>query len=125
MPCPEHTTGRREVSNSVELVDDLKGYWAMFYPLLFIPLGHLSEGDAFTEEKMLPGHFELLLRCWEINLRLWPQIFRDLSHSLEYNFVEKGIAKLFLSRLTSFSLWAIDDTRSRLREGKPFQLGNR
>ncbi|MEM3047360.1 MAG: radical SAM protein [Candidatus Bathyarchaeia archaeon] len=112
-----------DVAKTIELIDDLKGYWAMFYPLFFIPLGHLSQADSFTEEKMLPEHFELLLRCWEINLRLWPNLFRDLSEGLRYNFAERAFAKLALNRITSFSLRAVDDIRSRLREGKPFKIG--
>lgn len=130
MPCSTLIMGlpgetADDVTKTLELIDDLKGYWTMFYPLLLTPLGQLSETDAFTEEKMLPEHFELLLRCWEINLRLWPELFREISSGLKYNLAEKAIARITLRRLTSFSLQAIDDIRSRIKEGKPFRIGNR
>ena len=113
--------GADDVMKTLELIDDLEDFRIMFYPLFFVPMGRLSGEDYFTKEKMLPEHFELFFKCWEINLRQWPRTFNDLS--VNYNFIQKAFVKLLLSRGVSISLKAIKKNRESLRTGKPFWIG--
>ena len=69
----------------------------MVYPLLAVPTGKISEKDRSVKEKLLPEHLELFLRCWEINLELWPETFNDVSGGLRYSLIEKTILKTLLN----------------------------
>lgn len=110
-----------DVIKTLELVDDLKNYRIMLYPLFFVPIGRLSEEEYFTKEKMFSEHFELFFKCWERNLSQWPQIFNNLS--VNYNFIEKFFVKLLLGKGISSSLKIIKKNRECLRTGEPFWIG--
>lgn len=113
--------GADDVVKTLELIDDLEDFSIMFYPLFFVPIGSLSKEEYFTKEKMLPEHFELFFKCWEVNLRQWPQIFNDLS--LDYNLPQKAFIKLLLRLGISYSLKIIKKNKESLRTGKPFRIG--
>ncbi|MBS7609086.1 B12-binding domain-containing radical SAM protein [Candidatus Bathyarchaeota archaeon] len=114
-----------DVVKTLELLDDLKDYKTMFYPLFFVPLGQLRKMDFFTPDKMLPEHFELLLKCWEFDLKLWPRFYEDVSKEFGYLAIEKPLSRLLLKGFVAYLLRCLEDVRTRFRAGLPFQLGRR
>jgi len=112
-----------DIIKTLELIDDLKKYRIMVYPLLAVPTGRLSEKDNSIKEKLLPEHFELFFRCWEINLELWPKTFNDVSGGLRYSLIEKTILKTLLNTGVFLSLRKIRACESSLRDDKPFKIG--
>ena len=121
MGLPEETPD--DVIKTLELVDDLKKYRIMVYPLLAVLTGRLSEKDRSMKEKLLPEHLELFLRCWEINLELWPETFNDVSGGLRYSLIEKTILKTLLNTGVFLSLRKIRACKSSLWDDKPFKIG--
>lgn len=112
-----------DVIKTLELIDDLKKYWIMVYPLLIVPTGRLSEKDRCMKEKLLPEHFELFFRCWEIDLELWPKTFKDVSRGLMHSRIEKTIMKTLLDIGVYLSLRKIREYEGCLRADRPFKMG--
>jgi radical SAM superfamily enzyme YgiQ (UPF0313 family) len=112
-----------DVIKTLELVDDLKKYRIMIYPLLTVPTGRLSEKDHSVKENLLPEHLELFLRCWEISLELWPKTFNDVSGGLQYSLIEKIMLKTLLNAGVFLSLRKIRACKSSLRDKKPIKIG--
>jgi len=84
-----------DVLETLELMDDLKDYRAFYVPLFFVPLeGCLlmhkrgAELDSLTKVR-----WDLLIRCWEYNIRIWRDTFlRPRIHNpLLFNLVKKAI----------------------------------
>ncbi len=72
-----------DVLETLELMDDLKDYNAFYVPLFFVPLEGCSlmhkrgtELDSLTKAR-----WDLLLRCWEYNIRIWRDTF--LRHRIK------------------------------------------
>lgn len=118
---PDETSD--DIIKTLELVDDLKKYRIMVYPLLAVPTGRLSEKDLSVKEKLLHEHLELFLRCWEINLKLWPETFNDVSGGLRYSLIEKTMLRTLLNTGVFLSLRKIRACKSSLRAGRPFKIG--
>ena len=112
-----------DVTKTLELVDDLKKYRIMIYPLLAVPTGRLSEKDRTVKENLLPEHVELFLRCWEISLELWPKTFSDISGGLRCSFIERAMLKTLLNVGVSWSLRKIQTCKSSLQDDRPFKIG--
>ncbi|MEN6443966.1 MAG: radical SAM protein [Methanoregula sp.] len=112
-----------DVTKTLELIDDLKKYRIMVYPLLAVPTGRLSEKDCTAKENLLPEHLELFLRCWEINLELWPEMFNEVSGGMRYSLIEKTILRTLLNTGVFLSLRKIRACESSLWDNRPFKLG--
>jgi radical SAM superfamily enzyme YgiQ (UPF0313 family) len=121
MGLPEETP--EDVTKTLELVDDLKKYRIMIYPLLAVPTGRLSEKDCSVKENLLPEHFELFFRCWEINLGIWPEMFNDISSGLRYSPFKKTIIRSLLEIGIFFAFRKIGACQENLRADRPFKLG--
>jgi len=121
MGLPDETSD--DVTKTLELIDDLKKYRIMVYPLLAVPTGRLSEKDRSAKERLLPEHFDLFFRCWEINLGLWPELFNDISSGTNYSLIGKTILRTILDIGVFFSFRKIRECRNSLRDGGPFKIG--
>jgi len=122
MGLPGETTD--DILKTLELVDNLKKYRIMIYPLLTVPTGRLSEKDgAIKKATLRQEHFELFFRCWEINLNLWPETFRDVSGGLKYSTIEKKILKLLLDAGVYLSQRKIHSCQECLLHDRPFKIG--
>lgn len=122
MGLPGETTD--DIQKTLELVDDLKKYRIMIYPLLTVPTGRLSEKNgAARKETLQQTHFELFFRCWEINLKLWPETFRDVSRGLKCSIIEKKFLKLLLDTGVYFSLRKIHSCEENILNDKEFKIG--
>ena len=70
-----------DITQTMDLVDDLKGMRSLIVPLFFVPLGHLTSKDWFTKTKLSERHKQLLIKCaehdfyWVDNLIDWS--FKD------------------------------------------------
>lgn len=72
---PDET--EHDVAETLDLLDDLKGYNAFYVPLFFVPLEDCllmnkrgAELDSLTKMR-----WEFLTRCWEYNVRIWRGTF--------------------------------------------------
>jgi radical SAM superfamily enzyme YgiQ (UPF0313 family) len=92
-----------DITETLELMDCLKGYNAFYVPLFFVPLENCllmhrkgAEIDSLTEIR-----WELLTRCWEYNVRIWRDTFlhHRIRNPLVYNAIKRVmipyIAKTF------------------------------
>jgi radical SAM superfamily enzyme YgiQ (UPF0313 family) len=52
-----------DVIQTIELLDDIKGYRAMVVPLFFVPMGRLKDRDWFSREQLSGPQEELLKKC--------------------------------------------------------------
>ena len=118
---PGETTD--DVIKTLELVDDLKKYRIMIYPLLAVPTGRLSKKDRTVKENLLPEHLELFLRCWEISLKLWPKTFSDISGGLRCSLIERTMLRTLLNVGVFLSMRKIRACKCSLQDGKPFKIG--
>jgi radical SAM superfamily enzyme YgiQ (UPF0313 family) len=74
---PDET--EEDVIETLELMDDLKGYQAFYVPLLFVPLEncllmnkHGAEIDSLTRAR-----WDFITVCWEFNIRIWRDTFLE------------------------------------------------
>ena len=113
-----------DVAKTLELVDDLADYWIMLYPLFFVPLGATVGEEFFANGRMLQEHWELFLRCWEINLKQYKKTFADILPYTNYSYWEKLVMRTFLNVSVRRGLDGIRRARRALREGRPFRFGH-
>lgn len=82
-----------DVIETLELMDNLKDYNAFYVPLFFVPLENSllmhkkgAEIDSLTKKR-----WELLIRCWEYNIRIWRDTFLEqrISNPLIFNATKK------------------------------------
>lgn len=80
-----------DVNKTIELVDRLKDCPSFIVPQFFMPVTEtvLEKEERFKESKMLPEHFELLLRCIDHSVR-WAEELRR-----RYFAPESPLLKLF------------------------------
>jgi len=66
-----------DVMETLELMDDLKDYYAFFVPLLFVPLENclLMNKRGAELDSLSMARWEFLTRCWEYNTRVWRDSF--------------------------------------------------
>ena len=83
-----------DVAETFELMDDLKYYHAFYVPLFFVPLENCllmykkgTEIDSLSEIR-----WELLIRCWEYNIRIWRDTF--LEHRIRNPIIFNAIKKI-------------------------------
>jgi radical SAM superfamily enzyme YgiQ (UPF0313 family) len=65
-----------DVSQTVELVADLRDLKCLIVPLFFVPLGELKEDEFFRPKAMLPEHWTLLAECIEHDFK-WASVLMD------------------------------------------------
>ncbi len=68
-----------DVIETLELIDDLKDYYALYVPLLFVPLENcmLMNKQGAEVNALSKARWELLTRCWEYNIRIWRDTFLE------------------------------------------------
>jgi radical SAM superfamily enzyme YgiQ (UPF0313 family) len=68
-----------DVIETLELMDDLKGYYAFYVPLLFVPLENcmLMNRRGADLDSLSEMRWEFLTRCWEYNIRIWRDSFLE------------------------------------------------
>jgi len=71
-----------DIVKTLELMDDLRDYYAFYVPLLFVPLENcmLMNNDGAELNSLSKRRWEFLTRCWEYNVRIWQDSF--LGHRI-------------------------------------------
>jgi radical SAM superfamily enzyme YgiQ (UPF0313 family) len=66
-----------DVVDTLELMDDLKGYDAFYVPLFFVPLENclLMNKRGAELDSLSKTRWEFLIRCWQYNIRIWRDTF--------------------------------------------------
>jgi radical SAM superfamily enzyme YgiQ (UPF0313 family) len=67
-----------DVTKTMELVDDLKGFRSLIVPLFFVPLGRLKSRDWFRRTELSELHKELLFQCTEHDFK-WVDGLLEIS----------------------------------------------
>lgn len=84
----------KDVIETLELLDDLKGYHAFYVPLLFVPLENclLMDKRGAELDSLSKARWQFLTRCWEYNFRIWRDTFLEnrFSNPLLYKLVRRG-----------------------------------
>lgn len=82
-----------DVIETLELMDDLKGYYAFFVPLLFVPLENcvLMNKRGAEIDSLSKARWEFLTRCWECNVRIWRDTFLEnrIQNPILYKLVKR------------------------------------
>jgi len=123
MGLPEEN--EEDVLKTLELIDDLSGMRTMFFPLFFVPIGALAGKDSFGTEKMMPLHFELFLRCWQVNLKQWPKAFDDVARNLSYGWTEKAALRQIFRLSVSLARRGLTSRMDALKSGREFRMGSK
>jgi radical SAM superfamily enzyme YgiQ (UPF0313 family) len=84
----------QDVVETLELMDDLKGYNAFYVPLLFVPLENclLMNERGAELDSLSKARWEFLTRCWEYNMRIWRDTFLEnrIPNPFFYKLVKHG-----------------------------------
>ncbi len=82
-----------DVTKTLELMDDLKDYHAFYVPLLFVPLENclLMNKRGAELDSLSKIRWELLIRCWQYNIRIWRDTFLEhrISNPVLYKLVKR------------------------------------
>ena len=91
-----------DVVETLELMDDLKDYYAFYVPLFFVPLENcmLMNKRGAELDSLSKARWEFLSRCWEYNSRIWLNSFLEhrIRSPLMYKLV-KQVALPFAGKL--------------------------
>jgi radical SAM superfamily enzyme YgiQ (UPF0313 family) len=83
----------KDVLDTLELLDDLKGYNAFYVPLFFVPLENclLDDKKGAELDSLSKIRWEFLIRCWEYNIKIWRDTFLEnrIHNPLLFNAVNK------------------------------------
>ncbi len=102
---PDET--EEDINMTIELVEDLKEYKSMIIPLFFVPLGTLKDKKGFSAEDMKYYHWELMMVCWEHNMR-WIKVLAK-----EYLAKMPLVSRKFLSKFVD---WITSKASSKVME---------
>ncbi len=84
-----------DVIETLELLDELKGYNAFYVPLFFVPLENclLMNKEGAELDSLTKARWELFTRCWEYNVRIWRDTFlmHRIPNQLLFSIVKKGV----------------------------------
>lgn len=84
-----------DVIETLELMDDLKDYYAFFVPLLFVPLENclLMNKCGAELDSLSRVRWEFLIRCWKYNIKVWQDSFLEyrISNPLLYKLVKRTV----------------------------------
>ncbi|MFQ6060930.1 MAG: B12-binding domain-containing radical SAM protein, partial [Thermoplasmata archaeon] len=60
-----------DIRMTIDLIKKLEGFPALYIPLFFVPMAmtSLRDREAFIAEKMTTAHWDLMLTCWDHNLK--------------------------------------------------------
>jgi len=113
-PCITLITGlpgetESDILMTLELLDELKGARAWFFPLFFIPIGDsaLSKEKFFKLYLMNESRWELLMECWKLSAKFALRFIRHVTSGAENSFIKTLLNKLF-NKLSEESLKFID-----------------
>lgn len=67
-----------DISDTIELVEDIRKYKSLIVPLFFVPIGTLTNKKFFKTKDMLPEHWQLLACCINHNFT-WLYELADIS----------------------------------------------
>jgi len=72
-----------DVNATLELMDNLHDYSAFYVPLFFVPLENciLMDKKGTELDSLNKARWELFIRCWEYNVRIWRDTF--LKHRIQ------------------------------------------
>lgn len=81
-----------DVVETLELMDELKGFKAFYVPLFFVPLENclLMNKQGAEFDSLTKVRWEFLTRCWEYNVRIWKDTF--LAHRIQ-NPITRSLVK--------------------------------
>jgi radical SAM superfamily enzyme YgiQ (UPF0313 family) len=84
-----------DVTETLELVDDLKGSYLFYVPLLFVPLENcaLMDKNEADLDSLSRRRWELLTRCWEFNVKVWRRSFLEhrISNPWLFRLVDRAV----------------------------------
>jgi radical SAM superfamily enzyme YgiQ (UPF0313 family) len=85
-----------DVAETLELMDDLKDYNAFYVPLFFVPLENclLMDKKGTEIDSLSKIRWELLIRCWEYNIRIWRDTF--LGHRIRNPMIFNAIKRIVI-----------------------------
>jgi len=85
-----------DVADTLELMDDLKDYNAFYVPLFFVPLENclLMNKRGAELDSLSKIRWELLIRCWQYNIRIWRDTF--LGHRITNHVLRKLIKRMLI-----------------------------
>lgn len=68
-----------DVAETLELMEDLKDFNAFYVPLFFVPLENclLMHKRGAELDSLSRMRWELFIRCWEYNVRIWRDTFLE------------------------------------------------
>ena len=68
-----------DVAETLELMDDLRDFNAFYVPLFFVPLENclLMHKKGAEIDSLSKIRWELFIRCWEYNVRIWRDTFLE------------------------------------------------
>jgi len=82
-----------DVIETLELMDDLRGYHAFYVPLLFVPLENciLMNKSGAEIDSLTMARWEFITRCWEYNVKIWKNTFLEqrIHNPLVYKVVSQ------------------------------------
>ncbi len=84
-----------DVVETLELMDDLKGYNAFYVPLFFVPLENclLMNKRGADLDSLSRIRWEFLIRCWQYNVRIWRDTFLEhrITNPVIHKLVKRGL----------------------------------
>ena len=93
-----------DVTDTLELMDDLKDYNAFYVPLFFVPLENclLMHKKGAEIDSLSKKRWELLIRCWEYNIRIWRDTFLEhrISNPIIFNATKRMLIP-YIARMIS------------------------
>ncbi|MCW4030869.1 MAG: B12-binding domain-containing radical SAM protein [Candidatus Bathyarchaeota archaeon] len=86
----------KDVIETLELMDKLKGYKAFYVPLFFVPLENcvLMNRKGAELDSLSRARWDFFIRCWEYNIKIWKPTF--LENRIRNPFVFKFINHVFI-----------------------------
>jgi radical SAM superfamily enzyme YgiQ (UPF0313 family) len=83
-----------DVNATLELMDNLHDYQAFYVPLFFVPLENciLMDKKGTELDSLNKARWELFIRCWEYNVRIWRDTF--LKHRIPNPWLFKFVKKV-------------------------------
>ena len=85
-----------DVAETLQLMDDLKGYNAFYVPLFFVPLENclLMHKKGAEIDSLSKIRWELFIRCWEYNVRIWRDTF--LEHRIRNPIIFNAVKRIVI-----------------------------
>lgn len=74
---PEET--EEDMLQTLELMDQLKGYNAFYVPLFFVPLENcvLMKQKGAEMDSLSKARWDFFIKCWEYNIKIWKPTFLE------------------------------------------------